>query len=108
MANTQRSKTRGGRSAESRTADMSNRVTGAVNEGYDQVRGCVTEYPASSIFTLFAVGFGVGMLVGCALSGSSQPSSTWYDRAHAEKFGRRILDSLSGMVPDAVASRLHS
>jgi hypothetical protein len=108
MANMQRSKTRASRPAESRAKELTSRVSDRVSEGYEQVRGTIGEHPATSVFTVFALGFGVGLALGCALSSSSHPSSSWYDRAHAEKFGRRILDSIAGMVPETVAGRFHT
>jgi hypothetical protein len=105
MANVKRAKPRTNRSA---GASQSEGLTGRMSEGYEHLQHSVAEYPAVSVMTVFAAGFGLGLVLGCALTGSSQPSSNWYDRAHSEKFGRNVLDSIAGMVPDALANRFRS
>jgi hypothetical protein len=90
-----------------RVSEGYDEVRHRVSEGYDQVRHSVGEYPTTSVLSAFAVGFGVGIMVGYALAGSSQPTS-WYDRAHAERFGRRMLDAVSGYMPESIASHCRS
>jgi hypothetical protein len=107
MANVQRKQKAGEGARSKRTESATQGVTTRLSEGYEQARHSVAEYPATSVLTVFAVGFGIGLVVGCALAGPAEPSA-WYDRAHAEKFGRKILDSIAGMVPETLAGRLRS
>ena len=105
MANVQHS-TRGetrSTGAKAATEGLRERVTG----GYEQARHSVAEYPTTSVVSAFAIGFGLGIVVGYALAGSSQPTA-WYDRAQAERFGRRMLESISGLITESLASRVHS
>jgi hypothetical protein len=105
MANVKRSQKRPNRATGSSQGEG---VSGRLTEGYERVQHTVTGYPAISVLTVFAAGFGVGLVLGCALSESSERSSSWYDRGHAEKFGRSMLDSIANMVPDALANRFRS
>jgi hypothetical protein len=105
MANVKRAKPRTNRSSDASQAEG---LTGRLGEGYEHLQHSVAEYPGVSVMTVFVAGFGIGLVLGCALTESSQPSSSWYDRAHAEKFGRNVLDSIAGMVPEALANRFRS
>lgn len=76
-----------------------------MQQGYSQVTECVASNPASALLVSFGVGFGVGVLIGYALSEASPPPSRWYDLRTAENVGRRVLDSIAGVLPDSLSSR---
>lgn len=62
----------------------------------------VDEYPLAATLGIFGLGLGIGTLVGSVLA---EPGRR---RSHhaAETLGRRVLDSLSDIMPDAVHRRL--
>lgn len=79
-----------------------------MRQGYDSMTECVASNPASSMLVTFGLGFGVGVLIGYALSEPSAPPSRWYDLQTAEKVGRRVLDSLASTLPHSLSSRIAS
>jgi hypothetical protein len=66
----------------------------------------VDDYPAASMATLFALGVGVGMAIGCSLAHREPPRESWYDSGMAERLGRRMLDAVAGVVPESIVNRL--
>jgi hypothetical protein len=65
----------------------------------------VEQHPMSALATVFFVGFGVGLFVGCALAEPMRHDPTAAERA--ERVGRQMLDALARVVPDSLAARLH-
>ena len=87
--------------------------------GYEQNRGStrsglrqatesaqqvVEDRPIPTAVAVFGVGFGVGVLLGCALA-DARPISGSGDRS-VEAFGHHMLDSLANLVPQAVSNHL--
>lgn len=71
--------------------------------GYREVEHLVQRNPASSVFLAFGVGIGIGVWLGSSMVHASrfrQPAPV------AERLGRRVLEALSGMVPDSVSESL--
>jgi hypothetical protein len=78
-------------------------ASGYVTEGAEQVGECIRDRPVSSIMFSLVAGFGVGLLIGKAISTPHpQPRSRRY-REMAEGFGSRLMDRIEAMVPDAIA-----
>jgi hypothetical protein len=71
-----------------------------------QMTDRVVEQPLAAVLISFGVGFGLGMLLSRAFH-HPEPKTHWYDRKSAEQLGRRLLDSMAGMVPESVSKRLH-
>lgn len=73
--------------------------------GKEQLLEMVGDNAGRSMLVALGAGLGVGLLIGSALAGSSR-SARWYDRSSAEGLGRRVLDTLEGIVPSALSDRL--
>jgi hypothetical protein len=82
-------------------------ATAMMGDAVERVEQTVQHWPFSSVATAFGVGLGLGVILGCALSEQSRPSpSHWYDQLSAERLGRNVLDSLSNVLPERLASRI--
>jgi hypothetical protein len=66
-------------------------------------RDMVEGREGTAILMSLAAGFGVGLVIGAALGRSFQEQQTWRDRMRAEGFGRRLMDRIESMIPDALA-----
>ena len=77
-----------------------------LQHGYQSMTECVSNKPASSVLTMFGIGFGLGILVGFALGEPARPRSRWYDMRSAERLGRNVLDSIVSALPESISSRL--
>jgi hypothetical protein len=77
-----------------------------MQESYQGLTECVSNNPASSVLTMFGVGFGLGVLIGYALAAPAPRPTRWYDLQTAERFGRQMLDSIAGALPSSISSRL--
>src|SRR5262249_54267044 len=74
-----------------------------VGEGTEQVQECIRDRPVSSVMVSLVAGFGIGLLIGKAISTpQQQPRSRRY-REMAEGFGSRLMDRIEALVPDAIA-----
>ena len=61
----------------------------------EQAMETVDEYPIAVTFAALGLGLGLGVLIGSSLAGSRNER---FDR-QAASIGRRVLESLSDMVP---------
>jgi len=84
-------------------SDMAERASDYVAESASQAQECIREHTGASVMLSLAAGFGIGLLIGRALGTSHhEPRSRRY-RAAAEGVGRRLMDRIESMVPDALA-----
>ncbi|MFO0789490.1 MAG: hypothetical protein U0805_08530 [Pirellulales bacterium] len=70
--------------------------------GEDQMRELVREREATAVMIALAAGLGVGLVLGASLAPSPRPRS-WRERMMAEGFGRRIMDRIESLIPEALA-----
>ncbi len=77
---------------------------GYMTRGLQQCNDLVRQRPASTVLLGLAAGFGIGIFLGTAIGGKKP----FYDRRTAESVGRRWLQRLDSIVPDAIADRFHS
>lgn len=74
-----------------------------------QMDEMMQEHAGSSVLIALVAGFGVGYLIGCSLaSDESSRTSRWSrltDRSTAEGLGRRLMESLDRVLPEAISSR---
>jgi uncharacterized protein YjbJ (UPF0337 family) len=79
---------------------MASRVSEGAQEGYDRMEEMVMERPGQSLLVAFGIGLvsGIGVAMLLKSAGSSR-------QTHTEALGRQLLDSLQGMLPDALARR---
>lgn len=69
--------------------------------------GLVAEREGQALLLALAAGFGVGCLIGCALASDSSSTSRIADRFAAEGLGRRMLENLEKILPDALSAQFH-
>lgn len=79
---------------------------GMITRGLGQVDDMVLDHEGRAILTALAAGFGIGYVLGCMLAGSESRPKNWSDRIAAEGLGRRVMEGLDRMLPEAISSRL--
>jgi len=72
-------------------------------EGRDQMQECIRGREGAAVLMAAAAGIGVGLVVGAALGRSHRQQLTWRDRVTAEGFGRRLMERIESMIPDALS-----
>jgi len=72
-------------------------------EGRDQMQECMRGREGAAVLMAAAAGIGVGLVVGAALGRSHRQQLTWRDRVTAEGFGRRLMERIESMIPDALS-----
>jgi len=73
------------------------------NEGRDQVQECMRRREGAAVLMAAAAGLGLGLVVGAAMGRSHKKQLTWRDRVTAEGFGRRLIERIESMIPDALS-----
>jgi hypothetical protein len=63
------------------------------------------DHEGGAVLIALAAGFGIGVLIGCALAPSKSQSRRWIDRTAAENLGRRFLERVENMVPEMISER---
>ena len=71
----------------------------------DEMRECVREHEGSALFVSLAVGLGVGVLIGTAVMATRRRPTSWRERIAAEGIGRKFLDRLESIIPEALSER---
>jgi hypothetical protein len=87
--------------------EMGEQASGYLSRGASQVREMTRDREGTAVVAALAAGFGVGLLVGGALASSHRRQPRWRDRIAAEGLGRRVLERVEGMVPDALTGLIH-
>lgn len=87
--------------------DMRHQVSDYVSQGSSQFKDMTRDHEGTAVVVALATGFGVGLLIGAALASSQSRPQTWRDRIAAEGIGRRFLERVEGLMPDAVTEMLH-
>jgi sugar (pentulose or hexulose) kinase len=72
------------------------------SQGRDQMQECIRGREGAAVLMAAAAGVGVGLVVGAALGRSHRQQLTWRDRVTAEGFGRRLMERIESMIPDAL------
>jgi hypothetical protein len=84
-------------------SDMAEQASGYISRGASQTQECIREHSGASVAVSLVAGFGIGILVGRALSKPRQEPMSRRYRAAAEGVGRRLMDRIESMIPDALA-----
>jgi len=84
-------------------SQSSRQEAGYVEQGAEQFRELTRDHEGTAVAVALATGFGIGLVIGCALASGHERPRTWRDRLSAEGIGRQVLDRLEGMIPDALA-----
>ncbi len=76
----------------------------------DKCDTLVTQNPLSSVLVVFAIGIGIGVVLGNALGGTVVPHPSFGQRTGvaAEKVGRQILDAIAGVFPESISRHISS
>lgn len=82
---------------------MAEQASDYMSRGASQAREMVRDREGTAVAVALAAGVGVGLVIGCALVRSHQEQRSWRERVTAEGFGRRLMDRIESMIPDAVA-----
>jgi len=90
-------------SAQEYTSDMAGQASEYWNQGREQVRGMVRGREGTTVLVALAAGVGVGLVIGAALSRSHAEQQSCNARRTAEQFGRRLMDRIESMIPDALS-----
>jgi len=83
--------------------DMAEKASDYVAYGASQTQECIREHSGASVAFSLVAGFGVGLLIGRALGSSHQEPRSKRYRATAEGIGRRLIDRIEAMIPDALS-----
>jgi len=73
------------------------------SQGKEQMEECIRGREATAVVTAVAAGLGIGLVIGAALGRSHRKQLTWRDRITAEGFGRRLMERIESMIPDALS-----
>ena len=79
-----------------------------MERGKQQLREMMDDKAGRTVLISLAAGFGLGLVLGRALGGSSRSSSRWSDRIAAEGLGRRLMEGVEAVIPDALSKHLPS
>jgi hypothetical protein len=82
--------------------DMAGQASDYVSESASEMQECIRERSGTAVAISLVAGFGIGLLIGRALTKPEEPRSRRY-RAAAEGVGRRLMDRIEAMIPDALA-----
>lgn len=83
--------------------EMAGQASDYVTQGASQAQECIREHAGTSVAVSLVAGFGVGLLVGHALGASHREPRSWRDRVTAEGFGRRLMERIESIIPDALS-----
>jgi hypothetical protein len=83
--------------------EMAAEASDYVTQRASQAQECIGEHAGASVAVSLVAGFGIGLLIGHALGASHREPRSWRDRATAEGFGRRLMERIESMVPDALS-----
>jgi hypothetical protein len=90
-------------SAYSSLGEVRNRASEYAARGQEQMREYVRGREGTAIMVAVAAGLGVGVVIGAVLGRSHRQTLGWRDRIAAEGFGRRLMERMEGIIPEAIA-----
>jgi hypothetical protein len=82
---------------------VANRAADYYERGEEQLRQQISGREGTAMLMALAGGLGVGLVLGAVWGQSHRQSQSWRDRVTAEGFGRRLMERIEGMLPDAIA-----
>jgi hypothetical protein len=84
-------------------SDVASQASDYWERGEDQMRQLVRDREGTAILMAVATGLCIGLVIGASLGRSHRQELTWRDRLNAEGFGRRLMERIEGMIPEAVS-----
>lgn len=88
-------------------SDVAGQTSDYWNQGEDQMRELIRDHEGTAILIAMAAGMGIGLVLGGALGRGRQRPKSWRDRLTAEGFGRRLMDRIESVIPDALAEHFN-
>lgn len=83
--------------------ELAENASDYVSRGASQVREMTRDREGTVVAVALAAGLGLGLIIGASLASSRREQRSWLDRKTAEGFGRRLMDKIEGMLPDALS-----
>jgi hypothetical protein len=83
--------------------EMAGQASDYVAESASDMQECIRERSGTAVAVSLVAGFGIGILIGRALAKPEPESRSRRYRSAAEGVGRRLMDRIEAMVPEALA-----
>jgi hypothetical protein len=83
--------------------EMAGQASDYVSESASDMQECIRERSGTAVVVSLVAGFGIGILIGRALSKPEPESRSRRYRSAAEGVGRRLMDRIEAMIPEALA-----
>lgn len=83
--------------------EMAEQASQYVREAAAEVRECTREHSTAAVVTALVGGFGIGLLIGHAIGMPRRAPRSLRDRMAAEGIGRRLMERIESVIPDAIA-----
>ncbi len=87
--------------------EMGEQASGYLDRGVSQVRELTHDREGTAVLVALTAGFGIGLAIGAALGSSQSRPQTWRDRIAAEGLGRRLMERVEGIMPEALSDYMH-
>jgi hypothetical protein len=92
--------------ATERMGEVRDEVAEYYSQGTERFGDMTRGHEGQAVLIALAAGFGVGLVIGCSLATASRRPHTWTERIMAEGFGRKLMDRVERMMPEALAEHL--
>jgi hypothetical protein len=87
--------------------DIAEQGSEYLEHGMEQSQRCIKDYPGAAVGVAFVAGLGIGLAVALTIGAPHRRPQTWRQRLMAQDIGRRFLDRVEGMIPEAVAGHFN-
>jgi hypothetical protein len=84
-------------------SEMADQASQYVRETAEDAQECMMEHSTAAVVTALVGGFGIGLLIGHAIAMPRREPRSWRDRLTAEGIGRRLMERIESVIPDALA-----
>jgi hypothetical protein len=92
--------------ASHKMTEMRDEAAEYYSQGTERLGELTRGHEGQAVLIALAAGFGVGLVIGCSLASASRRPESWYERTMAEGIGRKFLDRVERMMPEAVSEYL--
>jgi hypothetical protein len=87
-------------------SDVRDEMADYVSQGSERFGQMTQGHEGQAVLVALAAGFGIGFVIGCALVSGNRRPQTWRERMMAEGIGRKFMNQLEHMLPQAVTEHL--
>ena len=84
---------------------MRDEMADYISHRNEQIRDLTRDHEGTSVLVALAAGFGVGLIIGCALAPGHRQSKARSYRAAAEGLGRRLMERVENIIPETLSER---